>query len=201
MHPEVQAMLATLIGTLRHRSRILSYDIEKELESSYDKMASLEIDTFSHIRSAIFGQLMEPSYRAASLDSGAYTFYNPPAFTYSAMTDHALIKGNGSDRRRKNTIISRISSATIFNEHYRRLRDQFGNIANALQDEIQRIVSRQIAFIEADLDTLRDTNVILESEQNPEFRRRLAREVRSAREEMDSITQQLDELDDTTNQE
>jgi hypothetical protein len=52
----------------------------------------------------------------------------------------------------------------------------------------------QLALITADLDTLRDANVIEESERNPEFRRRLAAEVEVLTREMERTRAVVDSV-------
>jgi hypothetical protein len=53
---------------------------------------------------------------------------------------------------------------------------------------VKKIVQKQIEFIEADLQMLRDEHVILDSERNPEFRIRVRTEVEWAKEEIDRIS-------------
>jgi hypothetical protein len=56
---------------------------------------------------------------------------------------------------------------------------------------VKKIVREQIAFIEADLKILKDENVILDSERNPEFRIRVRTEVEWAKEEIDRISRRF----------
>ena len=52
---------------------------------------------------------------------------------------------------------------------------------------MNEIVNQQVDLVEADLQMLRDENVVLESERNPEFRGRVIEEVRSVRREAERI--------------
>jgi hypothetical protein len=52
---------------------------------------------------------------------------------------------------------------------------------------VKEIVNQQIRLVEADMQMLRDDNVVLESERNPQFRNRLAVEVERVKLEVDRI--------------
>lgn len=95
--------------------------------------------------------------------------------------------GGGSDRCRKTIISSGFSSPTLFISHRRRFKEQFFAIADTLHQKARDSVIHQVAFIEGDLDTLRNDNVVLESERNPEFRTHLAAEVTRARQDMETV--------------
>lgn len=55
-------------------------------------------------------------------------------------------------------------------------------------------VDQQVALIETDLQMLRDENVVLESERNPEFRSRVAAEVDRARAQLDRIGRAVEDV-------
>lgn len=63
----------------------------------------------------------------------------------------------------------------------------FKNIACGLQDKVNHLVNQQVGHIEADLQLLRDENVVLESERDPSFRRRVKTEVERTIEHMGRI--------------
>lgn len=71
---------------------------------------------------------------------------------------------------------------------------KIGALSGAFQEELKDAVRRQLQFIAADLDTLRNENMILDSERNPEFRVGLATEVDRAREDMKSVKGTINEL-------
>jgi len=73
------------------------------------------------------------------------------------------------------------------NDHRRDCKAEFRKIASELQDKVNEIVYQQVDLVEADLQMLRDENVVLESERNPEFRGRVMEEVRSVRREAERI--------------
>lgn len=52
---------------------------------------------------------------------------------------------------------------------------------------MNEIVNQQVGLVEGDLHMLRDKNVVLESERDPEFRRRVMAEVERVRGEVERI--------------
>lgn len=102
--------------------------------------------------------------------------------------------GTGSDRRRKAIIRSGFSSSSLFVDHRLRLRGKFLAISDTLQQKIKDSVTHQLTFIAADLDTLRNENVVLESERNPEYRAHLATELARARENMETVRSAVTDL-------
>jgi hypothetical protein len=55
-------------------------------------------------------------------------------------------------------------------------------------------MNRQLAFVEADLNTIRDQNVVLESERNPEFRRHLAAELEAVKDMMTGVSRAMEDV-------
>ncbi|KAF1998022.1 hypothetical protein P154DRAFT_440141 [Amniculicola lignicola CBS 123094] len=167
--------LLTLIAAMRHRRDLLLHSLEDVGLDFQSKISALRTDAFSPIRTSIIGQIMEPAYNAARRDLGT-----------------------GSWARRKTIITNGFSSHTLFSEHLQRLRNKLVAIARELQDKVNEVITQQLVFIEADLNTLRDENVVLESERNPELRRRLGAGVERGRQEMEqtqtSIQRVLDVL-------
>jgi hypothetical protein len=70
-------------------------------------------------------------------------------------------------------------------------RDSFREISINIEAAIKNVVIRRAALIEADLQLLRDENVVLESERNPVFRRKLAKEVERAMAELEQMSNRL----------
>jgi hypothetical protein len=95
--------------------------------------------------------------------------------------------GGGSDRRRKNLITGKFGSPALLNDHRSVCKESFREIARRLQDKVNEVVNQQVAAVEADLHMLSHENVALESEREPEFRRRLGAVVESAMEEVEEI--------------
>ncbi|KUL85849.1 hypothetical protein ZTR_07402 [Talaromyces verruculosus] len=167
----LQDRLNPLIATLRHRETLLLSSVETIIEDFQVKMSSVHTDALSPIRTSIVGQLMEGTYNEANKEYGT-----------------------GSDRRRKKIISSGFKSLSLFVYHRRQFREKFLAISDTLQQKTKDAVTHQLAFIAADLDTLRNENVVLESERNPEFRTRLATEVTRAREDMETVKGAMNDL-------
>ncbi|KAF2194396.1 hypothetical protein K469DRAFT_495226, partial [Zopfia rhizophila CBS 207.26] len=166
-----RSAMRTLATTLRHRKDLTLYGIEKACESFHSELSSLHTDAFSSIRTAFIGKLMENTYHAANLEYGS-----------------------GSDRRRKDLITGKFSSPSLFNDHRRDCKEKFRDIARGLQDKVNEIVNQQVGLVEADLQMLRDENVVLESERDPEFRRRVGAEVERVKWEVDRIGRVVEDV-------
>ncbi|ORY11257.1 hypothetical protein BCR34DRAFT_484487 [Clohesyomyces aquaticus] len=168
---QTRTALRTLLATLRSRRGIVMYSIEDLTLTYHRRLSSLQTDAFSPIRTSIIGQLLEPTYRAANMECGT-----------------------GSDRRRKAIITTGFRAQTLFDDHRRRFRERFVEISNELQEQMATLIAEQLAFIEADLNTLKDENVVLESERNPEFRTRLATEVERVEDELTRVRRAVEEV-------
>ncbi|OCT52140.1 hypothetical protein CLCR_09243 [Cladophialophora carrionii] len=90
--------------------------------------------------------------------------------TTSAHNTHSMIflAGRGSDARRKATI-----------------RSGFSELSRELDTNIQEAIATHLAVVQRDVDTLRNENVALESENRPQFRARLETAVREIRVQLD----------------
>ncbi|RYO81753.1 hypothetical protein DL764_009715 [Monosporascus ibericus] len=166
-----RSAMRTLAATLRHRKDLTLYGIEEASESFHSELSSLHTDAFSSIRTAFIGKLMENTYHAANMEYGS-----------------------GSDRRRKNLITGKFGSPSLFNDHRRDCKERFRDIARGLQDKVNEVVNQQIGLVEADLQMLRDENVMLESERDPEFRRRVGAEVERVKGEVDRIWRVVEDV-------
>ncbi|OQV10816.1 hypothetical protein CLAIMM_14754 isoform 3 [Cladophialophora immunda] len=154
--------LRTLNRTMRHRQALLLSAVE-ELEDNFQSdLSILRTDAFSGIRTSFIGQLMEVSYTRTIQE-----------------------QGTGSDMRRKRIIRDGFGDDRLFDNHRRRFRNRFSDLARDLQDNIQEAIATHLAAIQSDLDTLKNENVALESERHPEFRRRVEEAVRDIRHRME----------------
>jgi hypothetical protein len=52
---------------------------------------------------------------------------------------------------------------------------------------VNEVISQQVGLAEADLQILRDENVVLESERNPQFRRQVRSELERVKGDIDRI--------------
>lgn len=88
--------------------------------------------------------------------------------------------GLESDKRRKKIIRDRLSDETVFVSLQRSFKNRFSVLAENLQSDIEAAVATHLSVITNTLNIVRNENVALESEREPEFRRRVdgkAREV------------------------
>lgn len=102
--------------------------------------------------------------------------------------------GGGSDRRKKTIIQNGFRSQLLFTNQRRRFRDEFSRISDDLERKTREVIAQEFSSIEANLDTLRNDNVVLESERNPDFRMRLAAELGTMRGRMEHIRRAIDEV-------
>ncbi|KIW96149.1 uncharacterized protein Z519_03216 [Cladophialophora bantiana CBS 173.52] len=150
--------LRTLTVTLRHRKALLMTQVEN-LCGEFEKSVSiLWTDASSGIRSSFMGQAMEQSYNTCISDGG-----------------------RGSDKRRKATIRSGFGNDQLFPTIQRKFRNGFSKLSRDLDAKIQEAVTTHLAVVQRDVDTLRNENVVLESESDPKFRTLLETEVRKIR--------------------
>ena len=184
----MRATLNTLTATFRNRRRLLLYEVENIVDDFQTGMISVHTDGLSPVRTSIIGELMENTYQSANREYGTCILPSLPHFV------RLPLGGSGSDRRRKAIITNGFSSPTLFNDHRRRFNDKFLIVSDKLVESIENAVSRQLAFIEADLNTLRDQNVVLESERNPDFRRQLATGLEAAKQMMTGVHQVMDDV-------
>lgn len=59
---------------------------------------------------------------------------------------------------------------------------------------MKEIVNQQVWLVEADLQVLKDENVVLQSERDPEFRRRVGAEVERVRREVEGIRRAVEDV-------
>jgi len=122
----------------------------------------------SGIDTSFVGQAMNPSYRACNRESGG-----------------------GSDSRRKGIINRRLRGEDIFVEMEKQLKARFKDIAAELNTHQMDAARAHFQVIKENLDMLRDDNVILESESDPEFRMRVDEAVHRAKADLDRILARL----------
>ncbi|KAF2240355.1 hypothetical protein BU26DRAFT_442855 [Trematosphaeria pertusa] len=161
--------LHTLTATLRHRQDLMLYGIEDAIEDFRTQLSNLRTDALAPIRSAFIGKLMDDTYQAAQMEHGL-----------------------GCDARRNDIITRRFGSESLFTSHNRMLRTAFRNLSEDLEEAVKEVALQQSAYIESDLELLRNENVILESEKHPEFRQSLSEEIRQIRLQLEQLSSMLD---------
>ncbi|KAJ4353988.1 uncharacterized protein N0V89_005720 [Didymosphaeria variabile] len=163
-----RSALHALTATLRHRQDLLLYDIENAVNDFQHELSTLRTNAFAPLRTAFIGQLMDNTYRAANMEHGG-----------------------GSDQRRKKLVTSRFGSQDLFITHKRMVSEAFRDLSINVEAAIRNAVTRRTALIDADLQLLQDENVVLESEKNPVFRRKLVEEVERAKAELEQMSSRL----------
>ncbi len=88
-----------------------------------------------------------------------------------------MLPGTGSDRRKKNIITDKLGNRDFFDAHYAQFKTNFSELAEDLGTQVREAVSTHSLVISQTIDMLRNENVALESEADPEFRQRVADEV------------------------
>jgi|SRR3569833_349813 len=98
-------------------------------------------------------------------------------------------KGGGSDSRRKAIIDRRLRDEGLFKSHHGQFKGEFVRMCQDLESRMQDTVAAHMLVLEQTLDMLRNENVALESERDPEFRRRVADEIERVKETLVGIQQ------------
>ena len=88
-----------------------------------------------------------------------------------------------------------LSNHGLFSDIMTRLRSEFRVLADTLQASIDNAVESYRQQVKSTLDLVRDENTAIESQQDPAFHNRVDEAVQSAREEMQSVEQEVPELD------
>ncbi|TVY28656.1 hypothetical protein LHYA1_G002365 [Lachnellula hyalina] len=152
--PESSESASTLKRAMASRQRLLLADVEQTFEKFNTDLSMLRTLAFSGLRTSLIGKLMEASYLAC-INEG----------------------GRGSDARRKAIINRKLNDEATFESLQTRLRTSFKAIVDSFQDDIQTTVAGHLAVIKNTLDIVRNDNIALESEKEPEFRARVERMV------------------------
>ena len=128
------------------------------------------------------GQIMEQSYDACNIEGGN-SIHNKK---YSISILIAVI-GTGSHARRKNIINTKLADETIFDSLRIMFRNRFRTLTEELQSDIQVAIVTHLSIITNTLDIVRNENIAIESERDPEFRRRVERKVETVKREIRRI--------------
>ncbi|KAH6642927.1 hypothetical protein C7974DRAFT_301862 [Boeremia exigua] len=157
-----RSVARVLHGILDHRKDLVLYGIEDAIEEYRRGLRYLETDALAPVRTSFMGKLMEDTYHAANMEYGT-----------------------GSDQRRKRLIKGGFGDRDLMETYRRACKAGFKALARSLQEQISEVVGQQIQLIEADLQILNSENVVLESERNPQFRRRVGSELDFVRKELE----------------
>lgn len=89
--------------------------------------------------------------------------------------------------RRRGIIESAFGDERLFRSVHSNLSAGFSELVDDLDTKLQEARATHLNVVQRDLDTLKDENVALESESNPELRQSLDAAVRDARARLASI--------------
>lgn len=92
--------------------------------------------------------------------------------------------GTGSDRRRKNIMGNAFGDPGLFEDLMRGFKRRSYELANSLQTDIEQTVRIHLDAVKETLNIIRDENVAMESDRNPEFREAVETQVDAASEQM-----------------
>ena len=81
--------------------------------------------------------------------------------------------------KRKDIIRKRLGDERVFESLQINFKNGFKALAENLQSDIQAAISTHLSVITNTLNIVRNENVALESERDPEFRKRVEREVKA----------------------
>ncbi|KAJ0381818.1 hypothetical protein COL922a_013781 [Colletotrichum nupharicola] len=93
----------------------------------------------------------------------------------------------GSDQRRKGIINGTVQSQGFFMNHMREFGRRWKTLADEFQKELQDSIKDELSLMSTSFDIIRDENVAMESEENPELRHCLEIEIGRAKEQLERI--------------
>jgi hypothetical protein len=199
-----------LNGALTAKGRVLTAGIEKILRdlerrlrlvsikspSRHPQLTSgartLETDALSSHRTSFIGIAMEDAYNHARYENGNYhpSISLNPIVLYVQPLKYR--KGRGSHSRRIYHINSAITRNGLFTDLLRAFKAEFNKHTDDTQTGIGNLIDSQFEEIRGTLDIIRNDNAVLESERDPEFRRRVQEALETTRNEIQQICASID---------
>jgi hypothetical protein len=82
----------------------------------------------------------------------------------------------------------------MFEDLMNRFRNEFKNLARTLQSKLQAAIEADVDIIKGTLDIIRNENVELENERDPEFRARVAEQLRIVNQGLERIRAVIGEV-------
>ncbi|KZL72727.1 tat pathway signal sequence [Colletotrichum tofieldiae] len=153
-----------LTQALHCRSKVIISEAETFFEKFDTSLGTLRIDCLSGIRTSLIGRAMEASYQGCNMEYGS-----------------------GSDRKRKTIINDAVKHHDLFPKYMRDCKARLEVLAEALQAGLREVIQTHLEVFGVTLDLIRDENVATESEENPELRVCLQREVDAARQQLERM--------------
>ncbi|VUC28222.1 unnamed protein product [Clonostachys rosea] len=153
-----------LLEALEAQTRLLQRSMDNCFEKLTDKFLLLHTDTFSGIRTSLFGKEMEPTYRLCNQEYGT-----------------------GSDQRRKRIMNGGFSNQVLFRNVMKAAKEVFESITDDLQSEWTTAQDNYLKLVEDILDLVRSEKAVRESEHDPGFRDRVDDTIRQGNDDIRRI--------------
>ncbi|KAI3320818.1 hypothetical protein HD806DRAFT_505075 [Xylariaceae sp. AK1471] len=154
----------SLISTLLSQKRVLEAEIGRILNDLQDDLRTLRADALSSHQTSFIGKAMEKAYEDARRESG-----------------------KGSHARKKAIINAAVIRDGLFADLLKDFKKEFNEHAENTQDSIGDFIDSQFESIRNTFTIVRNDNVALECEKDPEFRSRVQARVEAMKDEMESI--------------
>ncbi|KAI3335499.1 hypothetical protein F4824DRAFT_158970 [Ustulina deusta] len=161
---EFPATALPIASTILSKKRVLEADIETILDDLQGDLRTLRTDALSGIRTSFIGKAMENAYGNARRESG-----------------------EGCHAKRKAIINSAVRRDNLFADILKSFKRGFNEYVENTQDRIRDAVSSHFDAIKGTFDIVRNDNVALECEKDPEFRSRVERRLAATKEEMEKV--------------
>ena len=135
---------------------------------------------------------MEIAYQDAGRDSGkcADVFDHSSTFCWFANSDCFI--GSGVHARQKALIERKATDPDLFNEIETKLEAKFQRLTRDTEEKIRNLNTQHFSAVRVALDTLRNENVVLEAERDPELRERIRVQVGDAQRLLPEINAAVD---------
>ncbi|KAI5461911.1 hypothetical protein BGZ63DRAFT_423233 [Mariannaea sp. PMI_226] len=153
-----------LIKALVSQKEIMSSNIEQIYETFRTSFRILRTQALSGVQTSFIAAELNGAYKSCIRESG-----------------------RGSDARRKAFINGKLADKELFKNLMRSFRDRSHDLADVVQEGVYRARASYLRDANLTLDIILDDNVALESEQDPEFRRRVEEAVQNEKEEIERI--------------
>ncbi|OAA60385.1 Dynamin, GTPase domain protein [Niveomyces insectorum RCEF 264] len=165
---ELSGSAVTLHQTLRARNHDL-LDAVKTIQLDFDdKVRHLRAEALTGMKFSLIRQAMKGSY-----------------------SDAMRVNGTGSYRRVREIIEGAVQSPRLFQELMIIFWQRFRQHADELGESLQTAAATHLRAVHDTFDMVRSENVVRESQQDPEFRQRVADEVIAAQEDIESCQNML----------
>lgn len=95
--------------------------------------------------------------------------------------------GAGSTARKRAIINAALGSEALYDDLMRKFHGKFRELVGQMQQAVEDAVEEHLDVIRVTLDMVRDENVALEGERDPELRGRVAAELGRVKERMERV--------------